>query len=105
MTSEFLRANSHASFEAGPPKIFTKRERTVAAECAEDFYMNYDANVEILLRALNKLRACRGKRKQILRVAGRTKVDKVFNITFTDCQNVVYLARVIEVTAWRVDEE
>ena len=38
------------------------------------------------------------------RVAERTQVEKVFNRTFGDCQNVVYIARVTEVTAWRVGE-
>ena len=48
-TSEFLRANSHKSVVAGPPTIFTSRERKVVAEYAEDFCTTKAANVKILL--------------------------------------------------------
>ena len=72
---EFLRANSQGSFEAEPPTLFTSRERKVVANCAEDFYMTYAANVDILLQALNKLRACRCKRGTNF-ARGRTHVSR-----------------------------
>ncbi|CAI5741536.1 unnamed protein product [Hyaloperonospora brassicae] len=61
--TEFLRAHSHESFVAGPPTIFTSRERKVVADFAEDFYMTHAANVEIPLQAWNKLRAWQETRK------------------------------------------
>ena len=53
-TSEFLRAHNHESFVAGASTIYTirvKSERKVVEGFAEDFYMTYAANVEILLQA------------------------------------------------------
>ncbi|CAI5734805.1 unnamed protein product [Peronospora destructor] len=61
--TEFLRAHSHESFTAGPPTIFSIRERKVVRDFAEDFYMTHDANVEIPLQAWNGIQAWQGMRK------------------------------------------
>ena len=39
-------AHCHELFVAGPPTIFTRRERKVVADFAEDFYTTHATNVE-----------------------------------------------------------
>ena len=79
-TFEFLRAHSPESFVAGVSTIYTSRERKVVADFAEDFYMAQSANVEILLRARNKLRAWHEARKSIKFSIERSNIAEMWHI-------------------------
>ncbi|KUF93095.1 hypothetical protein AM588_10004830 [Phytophthora nicotianae] len=61
--TEFLRAHSHEAFVAGPPTIFSSRERKVVKEFAEDFYMTHSPNEEIPLQVWNGIHKWQGMRK------------------------------------------
>ncbi|KAG7385763.1 hypothetical protein PHYPSEUDO_001116 [Phytophthora pseudosyringae] len=61
--TEFLRAHSHESFVAGPPTIFTSRERKVVKDFAEDFYMTRAPSVEIPLEVWNEIHTWQDMRK------------------------------------------
>ncbi|ETK82929.1 hypothetical protein L917_11562 [Phytophthora nicotianae] len=61
--TEFLRAHSHEAFVAGPPTIFSSRERKVVKEFAEDFYMTHAPNEEIPLQVWNGIHKWQGMRK------------------------------------------
>ncbi|KAF1786100.1 Meiosis-expressed [Phytophthora cactorum] len=61
--TEFLRAHSHEAFVAGPPTIFSSRERKVVKDFAEDFYMTHAPNEEIPLQVWNGIHKWQGMRK------------------------------------------
>ncbi|EEY54849.1 uncharacterized protein PITG_08410 [Phytophthora infestans T30-4] len=61
--TEFLRARSHEAFIAGPPTIFSPKERKVVKEFAEDFYMTHAPNEEIPLQMWNNIHVWQGTRK------------------------------------------
>ncbi|KAK1941414.1 Myb-like protein L [Phytophthora citrophthora] len=61
--TEFLRSHSHESFIAGPPTIFTSRERKVLKDFAEDFYMTHSPDEEIPLEEWNEIHNWQEMRK------------------------------------------
>ncbi|KAL4128736.1 hypothetical protein PRIC2_007718 [Phytophthora ramorum] len=63
--TEFLRAHSHEAFVAGPPTIFTARERRVLKDFATEYFSLYGRGnpIEIPLHAWNSIQTWQGLRK------------------------------------------
>ncbi|GMF11931.1 unnamed protein product [Phytophthora lilii] len=60
--TEFLRAHSHEAFVAGPPTIFTPKERKVLKDFVEDYCMTR-GQVEVPLEVWNGIQKWQGTRK------------------------------------------